>query len=347
MKQHALKVAATAARKIGVLSLAHDVAEAWQLRREGNARPCFPFIKRKAHRSFQILTYHRVNDAGELFFTGLPTALFARQMEMLHHFFCVLPLEELVTLNTKGELPPRAIAITFDDGYRDNYENAFPILKQLQLPATIFLTTGPLESDGILWHDRVFFAFQQTRCEEVLILGKTYSLETVAEKELAQKMLRRHLRKCPPAERDEIVQEVTVALGVPQVCQKRVQKLSWQDIEEMAAHNISFGAHTVTHPVLSQMALADAEKEILLSKETIERKLRRTVQLFAYPNGTRADFTEPVKKIVREIGFRAAVTTIPGTNDALSDCFELRRELDTGCDPDVLACKLGWAKFAG
>ena len=105
--------------------------------------------------AFPILTYHRVNDDGDPFFSALPTAVFERQMRHVARHYRVLPLEDLVERLQRGGLPRNALAITFDDGYRDNLTHAAPILARLGLPATIFLATGFIGTAEVPWFDRL------------------------------------------------------------------------------------------------------------------------------------------------------------------------------------------------
>ena len=116
-----------------------SITNIFVISKKNSRQGTFPFIKRRIYRSFQILTYHRVNDEKDPFFTGVPVRVFAAQMEKLQAYFNVLPLEQLLEGVEKGDIPPNAIAITFDDGYRDNFENAYPVLRHFGLPATIFL----------------------------------------------------------------------------------------------------------------------------------------------------------------------------------------------------------------
>jgi hypothetical protein len=145
-----------------------------------------------------------VNDDAHPFFTGTPVVLFRRQMELLRHYFTVLPLEDLAERARRRELPDNGVAITFDDGYRDNYTHAFSVLRELGLPATIFLTTEALDANALLWHDRVFDAFHRTRKTEA---------RASLEAELAR------LRRSSPEERDAridaLLEELGIEPGVP------------------------------------------------------------------------------------------------------------------------------------
>src|SRR5262249_51726647 len=109
---------------------------------------------------FQILGYHKVSPDPHPFFAPVAPEVFEKHMQFLQRCYSVMSLQELVNRATRGDVPERAVAITFDDGYRDNYEYAFPILKKYRLPATIFVATGAIGTGELIWHDRVFDAFR-------------------------------------------------------------------------------------------------------------------------------------------------------------------------------------------
>jgi len=311
----------------------------WSLRRrEGTL--AFPFVERRVEQNFLILTYHQVNDDGDAFFEGVPTKTFARQMEVIQEYFNVLPLDELVERAAGNDVPPRGIAITFDDGYRDNYVNAFPVLKRHGMPATVFLVTGVLGNHSPIWHDRVFGIFRQTQCESAFLEGKQRPMRNIDEKRGVMNLVLARLRGLDPFERDSEIERLGQALGVPEP--RHNPKLTWDEVREMTASGIAFGAHTVTHPILTKIPLGQAVQEIVASKEALEREVKRPVTLFAYPNGRANDFSAPIKRAVREAGFLCAVTTLWGANDRRTDFFELRRIGLWGDDPHVSALRLGW-----
>jgi peptidoglycan/xylan/chitin deacetylase (PgdA/CDA1 family) len=141
------------------------------------------------------------------------------------------------------------------------------------------------------------------------------------------------------------IQKLASELEVSQQKRGNSQKLIWQEIEEMSKENITFGAHTVTHPILTSLPLSEAMDEITASKKVIEEKLKHPVRLFAYPNGSRDDFSEPIKQLLKEAGFMGAVTTLWGANGVHIDPFELRRMGIWDLDPQVSAFKLAWYYF--
>ena len=127
-----------------------------------NGTASFPFVRRRKSGNVQILTYHRVIPEPDEFFPSMSVDGFERQMEYLASSCHVMALSEAVEAIEQRAVPNNAVVITFDDGYRDNYDYAYPILRSLSLPATIFLSSGVVGTDGILWHDRVVRAFHRS-----------------------------------------------------------------------------------------------------------------------------------------------------------------------------------------
>src|SRR5215510_1579012 len=117
-----------AVARLGGLRVARLIANVFELKKSANGDLAFPFIKRRCSTSVQILVYHRVNDENDPIFPAVPTKAFAKQMEYVAECYTVCSLNETVRRIKSNDLPAELIAITFDDGYRDNYENAFPIL---------------------------------------------------------------------------------------------------------------------------------------------------------------------------------------------------------------------------
>jgi peptidoglycan/xylan/chitin deacetylase (PgdA/CDA1 family) len=337
---------AAIAARAALLGAVVRLARARKLRRGAAGRPAFPFVVRHRTARFQILLYHRVNDVQDPFFDTVPVAAFERQMTLLRDHFRVLPLEDLVERKARNDVPDDAVAITFDDGYRDNFENAFPVLRRLGLPATIFVTTGTVGSKAGLWHDRVLDAFRQTGVAAVSIDGKPYPLRYLAERREALRACLGKLRRSDPRARDAEIERIIAALEVPEAGATGWNKLDWDQIAVMSNAGITFGAHTVTHPILTRVTPGEAVTEIADSRRAIESRLGRPVRLFAYPNGGRGDFDEAVKRAVRDAGFACGATALPGVNDLSTDPYELRRDGMWDPAPRMALLRLAWSRFA-
>ena len=287
-----------------------------------------------------------MTDLDPYYWGGISVQSFRLQMESLGKNFKVLPLDELITLAREGRVPARSVAITFDDGYEDNYENGFPILKKLGIPATIFLATGGINDREILWHDKIFSGFYLAKSPSVRIQEQEFSLTDMFQRATALYQYRAFLRQFPYTSWSKLVDQLLIELEVDQgECWPFVRKLKWEQIKQMQKSQISFGAHTVSHPILTCISPEDVEKEVLESKKIIEKKLESPVNLFAYPNGGRKDFNKEVKAIVKKLGFSGAVTTIFGGNNRGTDSFELRRIGGGETDAKIFIAQMGWYHF--
>lgn len=307
----------------------------------------FPIIRRRRNGNVQILTYHRVNDEHDPFFPAVPSVAFAKQMEYLASHFSVCSLTEAVERLRTNDIPDNVVVVTFDDGYRDNYLYAFPILKEYSVPATIFLATAAIGSGRVLWHDRVFTAFRKAATPVLRRFGQEscmYPLLTLSDKLFAQHAILQFLRSLGDEERSGWIDRLMTNLGVEDKEETLDLMLNWDEVRAMHQHGISFGSHTVTHPILSKLPVEKVKEEIRESQRTIAQQLGAVPTLFAYPNGGQKDFTLTTKQILRDTGYVCAVTTIFGANETGQDLFELRRGGPWETHLPTFAAKLNWYK---
>jgi peptidoglycan/xylan/chitin deacetylase (PgdA/CDA1 family) len=279
--------------------------------------------------NFHILAYHMISDAPNGFFPEESMHNFAEQVEYLKNNYDVISLEEIVERISAGRSIRRCAAITFDDGFRDNYEKAFPVLKKCRIPATIFLTTGFIEKGAVPWFielRHLFMCAAKSRFE--INLGEqevSFPLEGFLEKRAASDKLMRYLQACPNEERLSILRSLPFLLGVESPKELQSLMLTWDQIREMSQNGIHFGAHTITHPILSQVSLDVMRSEIKGSKTAIEEKVGRDVKAFAYPFGRKEHYPKSAPKVLKELGFTCAVTTELGANSASTPMYELNR----------------------
>ena len=283
-----------------------------------------------------------------LFSPGTPIAVFKNQMEYLASNYYVCSLDEAVARLVSQDVPDNTVVITFDDGYRDNYLNAFPTLKNLSIPATIFLATDAIGSQRILWHDRVFSAFRETR---VMVLdgfgdhSQKYRLSTVEEKLFAQGEFLKFIWSLDDHEKIFWIDFLVERLEVIDCKEVPDLMLSWEEVKIMHESGISFGSHTVTHPILSKLSVDRAREEIQESKAVIDQKLRTPIRTFAYPNGRKDDFNESTKRLLKEAGYVCALTTKFGANEIDEDLFDLRRATPWDQDIYTFGLRLSSYKF--
>lgn len=299
---------------------------------------------------FQILIYHRVTAQSGGFLDGMLPSVFFAQMEYLAKFTTVLPLSEVVGhLEARESLPPWTVVITFDDGYRDNYENAFPILKKFGLSATFFLASDFIGTGKIIWHDQVFSSFNTASCPSFYLpeVNRHFDLKNDQSRREAEFLTRTILRRLSETDREKRVKDLQQDLGATVIASKPDLMLQWEHVREMAKENMSFGSHSVTHPILTMLPHFRVFEELTLSKKKIEDELGSPVDFFAYPNGMERDFNQRIQEMAQDAGYRAALTTVYGVNDIETPRFALRRYTPWESDIGRFALKLNWSRLVG
>jgi peptidoglycan/xylan/chitin deacetylase (PgdA/CDA1 family) len=228
----------------------------------------------------------------------------------------------------QGDVPARAVAITFDDGYADNYEYAFPILKKYNAPATIFVATGIVGTGNVLWHDRMFDAFRYATRKRAMLSNidlPEVSLETPEAQRKSIWQIRLKARKMHGDALQVFMDELERALKPTCTAREKQRMLTWDQIQTMNRGGIDFGSHSVTHPILSELPYPVLMKELNESKRELCDRLQTDVVSFAYPNGQPADYSREVQTALKENGYRYAVTTSEGFNQAFPEPFALKR----------------------
>jgi peptidoglycan/xylan/chitin deacetylase (PgdA/CDA1 family) len=226
-----------------------------------------------------------------------------------------------------------SIAITFDDGYLDNYTLAYPVLKKQGIPAAIYLTTGLIGTPDKIWTEQIGLAFLETKTNFIhwpAVLGdQIISIKTREEKEQAYSKVSKVLKQRPDEERRELLEKLLEKLevnGEARGCFGERMMLDWDEVREMRKDGIAIGSHSHTHPILSRMPIEKAKDEILKSKQGVERNVDAEAKHFSFPNGREEDFSEELRDYCREIGFGSICSVIYGTNDASEgNAFTLKR----------------------
>lgn len=273
-----------------------------------------------------ILIFHRVLPHPDPLFPSEPDASrFDELMGWIKSWFNVMPLDLAVEALRTGQLPARATAITFDDGYADNRTIALPILQKHGLTATFFIATDFLDG-GRMWNDTVIESIRAANCLRIdlsaLDLG-CHATGNDVEKRAAIAAIIQSIKYLPPDDRSNCANSIAEKLGVD--LPDTLMMTSTQ-VKEMRAAGMQIGAHTASHPILARLSIPDARREIAESKERLEHLLGDSVDLFAYPNGRPGiDYQEEHAKLVKSMGFAAAVSTAPGAAGYRADCFQLPR----------------------
>ncbi len=285
-----------------------------------------------------ILAYHRVVDMGiedEFAFdpelVSASRTQFRAQMEFVHaHYDPITFADLLAALDGRAPMPPRPLVVTFDDGFEDNYTNAFPILRELGIPATIFVSTGYIGGTVTFWYDRVAHALMRAPTGDIAVpgLGPRLQLGDVASRRRATRIVVRHLCRIPDVQRRRRLEQLATVIefDIAPGDRSSSQPMSWDQLREMLAAGIEFGAHTVSHPVLSQCDDDALRRELVDSKERLEQETGGPVQVMSYPFGYSDDYDARALSAAQAAGFQLAASYLPGRNDLRRvRHFDLRR----------------------
>ncbi len=256
--------------------------------------------------------------------------VFRKQIAYLKQYFRVVSLGEAIAMLTSGSICSPTLAITFDDGYQNNYDVAFPVLASYDCPATIFLTTKYIDSDLIPWFGRLHLALTHTTKRSLLWDGTNFRLSTLAQRASASIALHKSLKQQHPFSLDDLVTEISRKLAVDTerkfISGSPYHMLRTDAIRAMSKSGlIEFGAHTHTHSILSRLSPDEQRKEILGSLHLVYDLTGDPCTLFAYPNGSPSDYDRSSIELLRASGARAAVSTISGPNTIHTSLMELRR----------------------
>lgn len=277
--------------------------------------------------SVTIFAYHRVvadivkAEQEAIYGLVISRQTFRRHCESIRAAYDVVPLEAVpAIINGSHRTDRPAAAITFDDGYRDFYDEAFPVLNEFGLPATVFLPTASIGGSIPLAHDRVFWLLKLAQASSVPIRHPSKHRYSTSRSLLS---LTDQFVYLPREEREEIIDGLQRSLagqfaGYP----LEYELLDWDMVRELSAKGISFGSHTSNHVVLTLEDAAVARKELAESKYELETRVGAPVATFAYPNGK---YDKSVKAAAAEAGYKIAVTTENRINTAGADLLALGR----------------------
>ncbi len=268
-----------------------------------------------------VLNYHRVVDPQALgpnsdhSLVSADTVRFTAQMDLVRCFFDMIGSGDLLAwLAGKGTLPDRPLLITFDDGYRDNYEAALPVLRNRDLPAVVFVASDCIEHRRPFYWDLAAYCFNHTERSSLVIanVGR-FDWQDDKERDRCRRELLQALKQLSEQQKRRIVEQLpqTLNVAVPDDAFSDLY-MNWEQVRSLTAAGIDIGGHTRSHPILSRIPLDQAHGEISESKQRIEAEIGKPLRLFAYPNGRSEDFNTDLERLVKTIGFNAAFSLIPG-----------------------------------
>jgi peptidoglycan/xylan/chitin deacetylase (PgdA/CDA1 family) len=258
-----------------------------------------------------LLMYHRVMPAERARRDSVEDAMFvtpetfARHCDWLAENFRVLPLSEIAARMAGGHtLPPGACAITFDDGWRDNLEFAVPVLKRRSFPATVFVVSERVGGEGAFWPDEVCRRFQPLDSTAAEALLRSLGIELHGAP--ADAVLD-HLKACDTLERERLLDRIRTSTAAP--AKRSRELLNWRELDNMANSGIEVESHGATHAILTGLEDEDMERELRVARDALHDRGHGQGHALAYPSGAH---DRRVLEAARRLGYRTAVTTLPG-----------------------------------
>ncbi|OKH69931.1 polysaccharide deacetylase [Mycobacterium sp. SWH-M1] len=260
----------------------------------------------------------------------IDAATLRRNLAWLRRRYHVLPLVEALERLGDGSLPRRAAVVTFDDGTANLLTHAAPVLRDLGVPAAVFLATGPMGTAELLWADRMWLAFARTTRTEVDLSSLGLGLRAMGsdnDRAAARDLTIARLKELPDAQRLAEMLPILTALGQDGAAGGELFRLlSWREAGELARDGlVSLHPHSVTHPILARCGDAKVDYEIAESCRALRINTGRTPTIFAYPNGGEQDVDERTRQALERNGIRWALSTIEGFANAESDPLLLPR----------------------
>jgi peptidoglycan/xylan/chitin deacetylase (PgdA/CDA1 family) len=290
-----------------------------------------------------VLAFHGVTDEApghlcnhEGLHLHLP--VFERLMAFIAARYRAVPLARVADwLEGRGTMPDRAVAVTFDDGYRNVLTQAAPVLHRHGIPATLFVATDFVFRGEMLWWDRLLGALYLTREPRLALETSGATLElalaSAADKIAADFRLRAVCKALPDAERVALLDRVVETLGVERTRLARAwgdyAPLSPDELKRLPGFGVEVGSHTCSHAILTRVSDEQMARELTESKRLVEASVDAPCRHFSYPNGSPADFDARTRRAVVDAGYRGAVTTVKRAVSPNQDPFEIPRCLLT------------------
>jgi peptidoglycan/xylan/chitin deacetylase (PgdA/CDA1 family) len=307
------------------------------------------WLARLGGRRLVILNYHQAT-GGDL----CRHLLYLRQHYRIMHIEAAL--EELYAPETCSHDRRTPLVLTFDDGYRDNYTHAFALARQWQIPISVYLVPGYIESGAHFWWLEGERLVRHAQVPTAVIEGRTYQLAIAQERAALADFIDTRVRYAGTvAERERFLASIHTELAVSSDDLSQEEEaalpLSWEQIVEMEKSGwVSFGAHTMHHPILAYLAdEQEVQQEVGICRGVVERHLGHPVRSFAYPVGQMQHIGEEALEAVKRVGYSWAVTTRYGFNTPRSHPHLLRRiEVDVSQHWLVVAVEAAgmWGLFA-
>lgn len=272
----------------------------------------------------KILMYHRITDdpKGE----GLTADQFRQQVRIIKRDFVPMTLRDLLKAHENGKVPENAVVVTFDDGYADFAEVAFPILEAEGIPATLFVTTGFVNGDIWLWPDQIRYAINHSSIDKLTLAGIDQELSIQGDPITSWNTIADYCLTITNQQKLTLIDALFDQLEVtkPSAPPSSFRPISWAQLADMVKRGLDVGSHSISHPILTKLDEIQLYDELKLSRQTLQRETGHPVEVFCYPNGGQSDFDERVQEKIKQCGYQYAVAAFP-SRAPVSDRWCIKR----------------------
>lgn len=278
-----------------------------------------------------IFNYHRIknNNLSTPFddsVFGPDAKRFRQEMEWLKKETRILSEQELIeTVYQKKKVKGICSLVTFDDGYRDNFDIAYPILRDLNIPAIFFIPTHPVSSRELGWWDIVAYFIKNTKTNKFIFQNIEYN---TSDKKQLYKTIISQLKTSSPSAIKEILHQLSESLNVafPAVSIQSEELMTWEQIKILSDNGMSIGSHSHDHSILSQQDADTLAAQLAISITILENKLDKKINSIAYPVGGYQHFNNETKSVSKDLGFKLGFSYLTGLNKADEvDPFNVKR----------------------
>ena len=268
-----------------------------------------------------ILRYHSILNATEAQANCIGPSiihsqhLFDKQMAAIARNYNVVTLDDICSCVANGDMPQKGVAITFDDGFKDNYTYAFPILEKYGIKASFYITTGSIESEYPPWFCRLQHAFRTTE-KTVWVDSKNGEVKSLLDSESWRSSFLKASRRCAlltGEKQSGEIRQIEKDLGVSPLTSQADIMMNWEEVRELYRHGHIIGSHTQTHPNVALLGDLELSSELEGSKKVLEEQLQAPVAHFSYPSpiGT-PHYTHETIRTAKSLGYQTSVTCTAG-----------------------------------
>lgn len=268
--------------------------------------------------------YHRINADSSV--SSIDPQLFYQQIAHLQKHYRIIPVEQLIEESKANNLAPNSVAITFDDGYQDFYHIIWPILRELEVPASLYVTTAFIDDEQWLWPDALKYILANASVDKIEVntlgtlrldgnsfmstWGKIADILLPMTADQRQKQLDTLARQC--------------AVQLPKQPVHPYTSLSWTQLNEMHRQGLDVGSHTVSHPLLSRLTQQEIEEELEESANKIKQRMGFMPRGICYPNGRLEDVNEAVITAAQQVGYQYGLLAVSNVLQDKPDIADYR-----------------------